>query len=593
MGMPSRCEVELGERGLVALAVAVRSRQHLHRARRVDAHLSRLPQADAGPQRADRRARSDAAGLDVGGEAETSLLAILGARRLACAEALVVRQLQRLVEAGAIVAGIVGHDDGRGVREAPDEVLAAELGRVLAGLARGHLDQPLHDEGRLRAARTAIGVDGRGVGVDAVDLAIYGADVVLTRQQRGVEIGRNGRGERGEISAEVGLGLGSQRQDLAARVERQLGRRHVVAAVRVREKRFRPIGHPFHGTSDLLGGPQAHRLFRVDEDLGAEAAADVRGDHAQLVLGRDADEGRQHQPRHMRVLAGGPKREALLAGVVVADGGARLDGVGDQPVVDEVDPRDVLGGREGGIDLGLVAEVPLVDGVVGRLGVDLRLTGILRGRHVDGGRQHLVVDGDLLGRVLGLRQRLGDDDCNVIADVAHLALGQRGMRTRLHGRAVLGVDHPAADQAADLVLGDVLAGEDGETAGRGQRGARVDLLEGCVRVRRAHEIGPGLAGAIDVVGVLPLAGDEPLVFLALYGRPHAGVGHGVPPVVSCSTLVFVLSALGLVPRVEGRVKRAGRGSTSSPRSSREYYSAAWRMAPMLAAPAFTAATMLW
>src|SRR5882724_9906726 len=49
-------------------------------------------------------------------------------------EPLVVRKLQRLVEAGSVVTRVVGHDDGGGVREGLDEVLAAKLGRVLAGL---------------------------------------------------------------------------------------------------------------------------------------------------------------------------------------------------------------------------------------------------------------------------------------------------------------------------------------------------------------------------------------------------------------------------------------------------------------------------
>jgi hypothetical protein len=37
-----------------------------------------------------------------------------------------------------------------------------------------------------------------------------------------------------------------------------------------------------------------------------------------------------------------------------------------------------------------------------------------------------------------------------------------------------------------------------------------------VRVRRANEHGVGLAGAVDIVGVLALAGDEALVFLATH-----------------------------------------------------------------------------
>ena len=67
---------ELGEGRLVALAVAVRAGQHLDRADRVDAHLGRFPQADAGAERADRRRGRDAAGLDIGREADAAQLAV-------------------------------------------------------------------------------------------------------------------------------------------------------------------------------------------------------------------------------------------------------------------------------------------------------------------------------------------------------------------------------------------------------------------------------------------------------------------------------------------------------------------------------------
>ncbi len=63
---------ELGEGGLVALAVAVRAGEHLDRADRVDPDLGRFPQADAGAERADRRRGRDAAGLDMAGEADAA-----------------------------------------------------------------------------------------------------------------------------------------------------------------------------------------------------------------------------------------------------------------------------------------------------------------------------------------------------------------------------------------------------------------------------------------------------------------------------------------------------------------------------------------
>ena len=140
------------------------------------------------------------------------------------------------------------------------------------------------------------------------------------------------------------------------------------------------------------------------------------------------------------------------------------------------------------------------------------------------------------------------------------------------------MDHPAADQAADLVLGDVLAGEDMDVVAALQLGG-VDALDVGMRVRRAHEHGVGLARAIDVVGVLALAGDEALVFLAPYWRSDAGCGSwGFLPwvFVVCRWLVAGLSCRRVIAAAE-----------------RLFGGLAAAHAGHVAAPARTAATMLW
>jgi hypothetical protein len=60
----------------MALAMAVRARQHLDGADRIDADFGGFPQADAGAERADSRRRRDAAGLDIAGEADAAQLAV-------------------------------------------------------------------------------------------------------------------------------------------------------------------------------------------------------------------------------------------------------------------------------------------------------------------------------------------------------------------------------------------------------------------------------------------------------------------------------------------------------------------------------------
>ena len=116
-----------------------------------------------------------------------------------------------------------------------------------------------------------------------------------------------------------------------------------------------------------------------------------------------------------------------------------------------------------------IAEMPLIDRVTRRDLVNLRRA-LRRGR-IGHRRQDLVVDLDLLGGVLGLRQRLGDDHRDGIADMVCLALRDRRMRRHLHLRAVLGRDHPAANEIADLVRGNLGAGEHREHAGHGGGGA--------------------------------------------------------------------------------------------------------------------------
>ena len=80
--------------------------------------------------------------------------------------------------------------------------------------------------------------------------------------------------------------------------------------------------------------------------------------------------------------------------------------------------------------------------------------------------------------------------------------------------AVLGLDQPAADQVAQAVGLDVLAGEHRQHAGHGLGRGLVDAGDPRMGVRRAHEIGVRLAVLADVVGVAALAGDEALILAA-------------------------------------------------------------------------------
>src|SRR5215471_7740082 len=88
------------------------------------------------------------------------------------------------------------------------------------------------------------------------------------------------------------------------------------------------------------------------------------------------------------------------------------------------------------------------------------------------------------------------------------------------------MDHPAANERADLVGGELFAGEDAEHA-RSLGGLRgVDLPDARMRVRRAHENRVGLLRTIDVGNVLTASGDEAEIFAAAYRLSDSSVAHG-------------------------------------------------------------------
>ena len=148
---------------------------------------------------------------------------------------------------------------------------------------------------------------------------------------------------------------------------------------------------------------------------------------------------------------------------------------------------------------------------------------------VHDGREDVVVDHDGFGRVLGLGERFGDHHRHVVAHIAHLALSKSRMRPRLHRGAILGMDHPAADEAADLVGCEVVAREDGDHARHDHRRSRVDGPDRGVGMRRAKEICVGLARSVEVVDVASLAGDETLILFPADGCADPCCGHEILP----------------------------------------------------------------
>ena len=496
----------------MALAVAVRAGEHCHAAGRVNAHFAAFKQTRARTERAGNVAGRQAAGLDVARVTDAAQQALGGRCRFALLEAVDFAQLVAALEQGMKVTHVVLQSHRRLVREVLDEIAAADLVLTQAHLPAATRHQALKQIGRFGATGTAVGIDRRGVGEPGVHFHINLRCAVLTGQQRGVQNGRHGRRKGGQISTHVGVGVHAQRQELAVFVHGHFSVARMVTAMRVAHKSFAAVGCPLDRAVQLFGSPGQAHVFGVKVNFGAEAATHVGCDHAHLVLGQAHHKGGHQKTLDVRVLIGHIERVVVRGAAVVADGGTRLHGVGDQAIVRQVQLGDVRSAGKSGIDLRLVAQRPVVAMVVGR--------GIVQGRglgglgHVDDGAEHLVVHINQLGSVFGLFQRLGHHHGDVVTHVAHFVQRQDGVWRLLHGLAVGAGDQPAARQAANLGVCHVLANQYIDHAGCGLCGLDVDALDACMRMRRTHKHCVGLAGDVDVVGVLAAAGEKAIVFFA-------------------------------------------------------------------------------
>ena len=147
------------------------------------------------------------------------------------------------------------------------------------------IHHPLEHEGRFGSAGAAIRLDRRRVGVDAVDVFLDGRNRVRPRQHQAVKDRRNARRRGREIRAHAGPHGAAQAQDAAVARRGQLDLLHVIAAVRRRLVVLGSRLDPLHRAAELHRAEDGDEVALDLRDLAAEAAADLRRDHAQLSSG--------------------------------------------------------------------------------------------------------------------------------------------------------------------------------------------------------------------------------------------------------------------------------------------------------------------
>ena len=506
---------DLRERGLVALTVAVRSGEHGHLPRGVHPHCGALVQASLGSQRADDLRGSQSARLHIGGEPDPEITAALARLLLLLAECRVIEGLQRLVERAGIVPAVVEEGDGCLVRELllGNEVLAADLQRIHSQLGRGQVHHPLQQIGGFRAPRAAIRVHRRRVREHRGHVDVDGGCLVRAGEQRAVQVGRDAGREQREISAHVRHRLHPQPENAAVLRKRHLRVAVVIAAVRICEEGFTSLRGPLHRPRERPRRPGDHALLGIDEDLRAEAAADVGRDHAQFVLWQPEHEGRHDQPVHVRVLRRHPERDLAGDRIGASQGRTGLDGVRNEAMVAEALLHHSRGARERLVGGCLVAELPAEADVVRGFVVDRRSAPLERLGRIRHRRQRLVIDLHELGRIARDVGRLRDHHGDRVAHVAGAIDGQRVVSRDLHVR-----DQPARRDGLHPARNQVLSRVRRDDGLEVFRRLEVDADDARVRVRAADECGIGGAGNADVIDVRALAGDEARVLAALDAR---------------------------------------------------------------------------
>src|SRR5690242_8533989 len=222
---------DLGEGGLVALALGLHADAHDGRAGGVDADLSAVEHLDAQDVEGIRGAGAD--DLGEGGDADAHQLAAGALLGLLAAQRGVADLVERFLERGGVVAGVVFPAGGglvrKGVRR--DEVFHADVGGVHLELLGEGIHHPFDGVDGLGDAEGAAVGDAAGglVGVDAIHLDVRSVERIGAgdhAEEAGGELRGVGGGVEGAV---VGDGLDAQRTHGAVAPGGQLGVDVVVA----------------------------------------------------------------------------------------------------------------------------------------------------------------------------------------------------------------------------------------------------------------------------------------------------------------------------------------------------------------------------
>ena len=280
---------------------------------------------------------------------------------------------------------------------------------------------------------------------------------------------------------------------------------------------------PLDRAAEQAGGEGDQHLLRVDqEDLDAEAAANVRRDHGDRGL-RQLELFGDHAAGRDRRLRGVPNRELIEACVVAGDDAPGLHRLGRAPLGPELLAQHEISGGEGALDISAV-----VGGAAGDIGIgvvmDQRRPRLRRRHEIDRRRLGRIVDLDQVERILGKVTTARHHQRHRLADEAHLARRERSMGARMDEAGVLIEQRHGRVGVAQIIVGDhrVYAGER-------ERGACIDAREARLGVGAAEHGRVQHVRQVNVIDEARAPGKQPCILAPLDRLADQPRGHGSSP----------------------------------------------------------------
>ena len=305
------------------------------------------------------------------------------------------------------------------------------------------------------------------------------------------------------------------------------------------EKMLAPVLDPFDRASQQQARRRQRDLLRIHHELGAEAAADVGRDHAQLVL-VEPQQHHQEGAHLVRELRRRPQRQPVLVDVVDRKRAAAFDRMRAAAMLLEVDAGAMGRARErvGDVAIGLPE---LGQEVAGAGAMGARRARCQRLPAVRHRRQRLVVDRDQRRGVLGDVARLRDHHRHRLADEGDLVLGEHERRDvgRQLRRAKLQRKPLLCEQRRQIG-----EREHGMHAGVSLRGAGVDGADQGMGMRAAHECRLQHVGKAQIGDEAARTREQGAIFKPLDGVADvAGCCHGLHASLTVATDLAALRTL--------------------------------------------------